>query len=98
MTKAEPSDGIELLAYVDLLETDKPYLVNVLRTPALPTLALFGHSLDTNSDCSRIVVDSWVEIQFQDHTSGIMALTAVQKLRATITDLLKTKLELHSQQ
>ena len=39
--------------YSDLLETDKPYLVNVLRTPALPTLTLFGSSLDTNSDCSR---------------------------------------------
>ena len=39
--------------YSDLLETDKPYLVNVLRTPALPTLTLFGSSLDTNNDCSR---------------------------------------------
>jgi len=38
----------------DLLETDKPYLVNVLRTPALPTLTLFGRSIDTNNDCSRL--------------------------------------------
>ncbi|XP_065910600.1 probable ATP-dependent RNA helicase DHX34 isoform X2 [Dysidea avara] len=89
-------DGVELLAYVDLLETDKPYLVNVLRTPALPTLTLFGRSIDTNSDCSRVIVDSWLEIHFQNSSDGVGVLAAVQKLRSTMTDLLEIKLELNS--
>ena len=46
----------------------------------------------------RIVVDSWLELQFQNGAAGVRALAAVQKLRATMNDLLKTKLELHSQQ
>ena len=37
----------------ELLETNKPYLVNTLRVPALQTVVLFSQSLDTNSDCSR---------------------------------------------
>ena len=45
----------------------------------------------------RIIVDSWLELQFQNGATGVRALAAVQKLRSTMTDLLKTKLELHSQ-
>lgn len=38
-----------------LLETNKPYLVNVLRVPALQVLGLFSQNLDTNGDCSRYI-------------------------------------------
>ena len=46
----------------------------------------------------RIVVDSWLELQFQNGDDGVRVLAAVQKLRATMDDLLKTKLELHGKQ
>ena len=39
--------------YRDLLETNKPYLVNVMRVPSLQTITLFSQSLDTNADCTR---------------------------------------------
>ena len=42
-----------VLSYRDLLETNKPYLVNVMRTPALQTVTLFSQNLDTNADCTR---------------------------------------------
>ena len=37
----------------DLLETNKPYLVSTMRTPALQTLTLFSQNIDTNADCTR---------------------------------------------
>ena len=47
----------------DLLETNKPYLVNSLRVPALPTLLLFAKSIDTNTDCSRCVCVKCVTVR-----------------------------------
>ena len=44
------------------METNKPYLVNVLRVPALQTVALFSQSLDTNADCSRCIA-LWGDIE-----------------------------------
>ena len=41
----------------DLLETNKPYLVSSMRTPALQTLTLFSQNIDTNTDCSRLTTD-----------------------------------------
>jgi hypothetical protein len=39
----------QLLVYLSLLETNKPYLMTTLRMPALQTLLLFAHTIDTNS-------------------------------------------------
>jgi hypothetical protein len=39
----------QLLVYLSLLETNKPYLMTTMRMPALQTLLLFAHSIDTNS-------------------------------------------------
>ena len=39
----------QLLIYLSLLETNKPYLMTTLRMPALQTLLLFSHSIDTNA-------------------------------------------------
>ncbi|XP_064391101.1 probable ATP-dependent RNA helicase DHX34 [Halichondria panicea] len=60
----------ELLAYVDLLETNKPYLVNAVRVPALQTISLFSQSLDTNNDCTRLIADSWLELKFPSAEVG----------------------------
>jgi len=48
--------------------------------------------------CCRVIVDSWLEIQFQNSSDGVGVLAAVQKLRSTMIDLLRIKLELNSQQ
>ena len=83
----------QLLAYVSLLETTKPYLVNAMRVPALQTLLLFAQSLDTNADLTRFVVDCWLEITLPDNATGQKVFTAVQQLRVTWARLLKLRFE-----
>ena len=54
----------QTLIYLSLLETNKPYLMNTIRMPALQTLLLFSKTIDTNLTFSRIVFDSWIEVRF----------------------------------
>lgn len=89
----EKKTGHELLAYVDLLETNKPYLMNVMRTPALQTVTLFSSNLDTDADCTRMVVDGWLEVKLSSSEVGQQVLAAVQMLRNTWSRLLELKLE-----
>ncbi|XP_036029516.1 probable ATP-dependent RNA helicase DHX34 [Onychomys torridus] len=72
----------QLLAFVSLLETNKPYLVNCVRIPALQSLLLFSRSIDTNGDCSRLVADSWLELQLTDSESAVRLLATSLRLRA----------------
>uniref|UniRef100_A0A8C6CJT5 Probable ATP-dependent RNA helicase DHX34 n=1 Tax=Moschus moschiferus TaxID=68415 RepID=A0A8C6CJT5_MOSMO len=72
----------QLVTFVSLLETNKPYLVNCVRIPALQSLLLFSRSLDTNGDCSRLVADGWLELQFADTESAVRLLAASLQLRA----------------
>ncbi|XP_070213312.1 probable ATP-dependent RNA helicase DHX34 isoform X2 [Littorina saxatilis] len=84
----------ELLAYGSLLETNnKPYLVNCMRVPALQTLTLFTNSIDTNSDCTRLVCDGWLEVRFPDAESAEQVLSAIISLRSTWLHLLQLRLE-----
>ncbi|XP_049757179.1 probable ATP-dependent RNA helicase DHX34 isoform X2 [Elephas maximus indicus] len=80
--KDKMSSKHQLLTFVSLLETNKPYLVNCVRVPALQSLLLFSHSLDTNSDCSRLVADGWLELQLADTESAVRLLAAALRLRA----------------
>lgn len=72
----------QLVTFVSLLETNKPYLVNCVRVPALQSLLLFSRSLDTNGDCSRLVADGWLELQLADTESAVRLLAASLRLRA----------------
>ena len=76
-----------------LLETTKPYLVGCLRTPALQTLLLYSSSLDTNTDCKRVLCDGWLELRFLDSESAEQALSSAVQLRSTWQALIQTKLE-----
>ncbi len=64
-----------------------------MRTPALQTLLLYSSSLDTNTDCSRIVCDSWLEIKFCDSQSGEESLSHAVQLRSTWQALIEAKLQ-----
>ncbi|XP_065837116.1 probable ATP-dependent RNA helicase DHX34 [Oscarella lobularis] len=83
----------EFLAYVDLLETTKPFLVSNLRVPALQTLLLFAQNLDTNEDCRRIVVDGWLELVVPEAQVGQKLIAAAQQLRSTWNRLLELRLQ-----
>lgn len=72
----------QLLTFVSLLETNKPYLVNCVRIPALQSLLLFSRALDTNGDCSRLVADGWLELQLPDTEGAVRLLAASLRLRA----------------
>jgi len=87
------SNGHQLVAFVSLVETTKPYLVNVMRVPALQTTLLFAQSIDTNSDCSRIVCDEWLEMTFENAEDGEAILSAAVRLRAAWQQLLHLKLK-----
>ncbi len=64
-----------------------------MRTPALQTLLLYSSSLDTNTDCSRIVCDSWLEIKFCESQSGEESLSHAVQLRSTWQALIEAKLQ-----
>ncbi|XP_026577242.1 probable ATP-dependent RNA helicase DHX34 isoform X1 [Pseudonaja textilis] len=73
----------QILSFVSLLETHKPYLVNCLRLPALQVLLLLARSLDTNADCTRIVADSWLELQVPVAETAVQMLGIALRLRAS---------------
>ncbi|XP_037372755.1 probable ATP-dependent RNA helicase DHX34 [Talpa occidentalis] len=80
--KDKMSSKHQLLTFVSLLETNKPYLVNCVRIPALQSLLLFSRSLDTNGDCTRLVADGWLALQLADSESAVQLLAAALRLRA----------------
>lgn len=83
----------ELMSYVSLLETRKPYIMDVMRVPALQTLLLFGRTVDSNADCTRLVVDDWLELGIPDAELAQKLVSSVVHLRTTWDMLLKRKIE-----
>uniref|UniRef100_A0A663EZP4 DHX34-like C2H2-type zinc finger domain-containing protein n=1 Tax=Aquila chrysaetos chrysaetos TaxID=223781 RepID=A0A663EZP4_AQUCH len=84
----------QLLAFVSLLETNKPYLVNCVWVPALQALLLFSRLLDTSTDCAWLVVDGWLEITVPDADSALRLLSTALQLRSAWEKLLH-QLALH---
>lgn len=91
--RGQLSNGHQLVAFVSLVETTKPYLVGAMRVPALQTTLLFAQSIDTNADCSRIVCDEWLEITFESPEDGESIISAAVRLRAAWQQLLQLKLQ-----
>nr|XP_056701723.1 probable ATP-dependent RNA helicase DHX34 [Euleptes europaea] len=90
--KDDLSSHHQILAFVSLLETNKPYLVNCLRLPALQALLLLARSLDTNADCTRVVADSWLELQVPVAEAALQLLSAALRLRASWEKVLEQQL------
>ncbi|CAN9511628.1 unnamed protein product [Ophioblennius macclurei] len=82
----------QLLAFVTLLETNRPYLSNCVRVPALQALLLVCSSVDTNADCTRLVVDGWLELELRDAGEALRVLSKALKLRAEWERLLLAQL------
>ncbi|XP_011867722.1 PREDICTED: probable ATP-dependent RNA helicase DHX34 [Vollenhovia emeryi] len=91
--KTPISSKHQILAYLSLLETTKPYLVNTLRMPAAQTLLLFAHEIDTNSTFSIIACDSWLMLEFPVADSGQILLMKATKLRNKWDFLLNQQLQ-----
>ncbi|KAJ3327687.1 DEAH (Asp-Glu-Ala-His) box polypeptide 34, partial [Gonapodya sp. JEL0774] len=71
----------EILCYLQLLSTNKPYLMNVIRVPALHGCLIFARSIDTNADLSKLVIDNWLIVRFDDPTVGQRSLIIANWLR-----------------
>jgi hypothetical protein len=112
-----PSD---ILFYVTLLETNKPYLTNVLVCPALQALLLSAQlstlcnlqfrlscsfqspntdtdpltppAVDVSTDCSRLIVDNWLEIRLQGGPAAERLLEITHQLRMMLGCALQKKL------
>ncbi|KAG7217624.1 hypothetical protein INR49_021312 [Caranx melampygus] len=75
----------QLLAFVTLLETNKPYLSNCVRVPALQALLLVANSVDSNADCTRLVVDSWLELELREPEGALNVSYSLRRLTALQT-------------
>ncbi|CAH2087005.1 unnamed protein product [Euphydryas editha] len=83
----------QILCYLSLLETTKPYIVNSMRMPAAQTLLLLAHSIDTNIGFTRLVCDSWLLLEFPYPESGLNLLMKAVKLRQRWEDLINRRLQ-----
>ncbi|XP_043934707.1 probable ATP-dependent RNA helicase DHX34 [Protopterus annectens] len=83
----------QLLAFVSLLETNKPYIVNCVRIPALQAYLLIARTVDTNADCTRIVLDGWVEACISDSETALQIISSAVKLRTEWERELNEQLE-----
>ncbi|XP_058489600.1 probable ATP-dependent RNA helicase DHX34 [Solea solea] len=82
----------QLLAFVTLLETNKPYLSNCVRVPALQALLLVANSMDSNADCARLVMDGWLEVELKQPEEASKLLSTALSLRAEWERLLLAQL------
>ncbi|XP_069842930.1 probable ATP-dependent RNA helicase DHX34 isoform X1 [Dendropsophus ebraccatus] len=83
----------QIVGFVSLLETNKPYLVNCVRLPALQGLLLLARSLDTNADCCRIVCDGWIEVNVEDPEGALHLISEAVRVRLAWEEVLRYRLE-----
>ncbi|XP_052742483.1 probable ATP-dependent RNA helicase DHX34 isoform X2 [Bicyclus anynana] len=91
-SKLPLSSKHQLLCYLSLLETTKPYIVNSMRMPAAQTLLLLAHSIDTNVGFTRLVCDSWLLLEFPYPETGLNLLMKAIKLRQRWDALINRRL------
>lgn len=92
-SKSPLSSKHQLICYLSILETVKPYLMNSMRMPAAQTLLLFSQEIDANLTFSRIIFDSWLMIDFPYPESGQLLTARASNLRRRWNKLVSLKLE-----
>ncbi|KAJ3038261.1 DEAH (Asp-Glu-Ala-His) box polypeptide 34 [Rhizophlyctis rosea] len=83
----------DLLCYLELLETTKPYLTNVMRVPAVGSCLLFGRSIDISPNLRHIIVDEWLVLNFTDAALAERVLVLANWLRLAWDMVVNRKLE-----
>ncbi|XP_026741114.1 probable ATP-dependent RNA helicase DHX34 isoform X1 [Trichoplusia ni] len=91
-SKLPLSSKHQILCYLSLLETTKPYIVNSMRMPAAQTLLLLAHSIDTNIGFTRIICDAWLLLEFPYAETGLNLLLKAVKLRQRWDALINRRL------
>jgi hypothetical protein len=67
-------DQKELLCFMEILETNKPYMVNPFRVPALPVCILISRKVDISFDFKHFIIDDWIHLQFNHFKDAIDVL------------------------
>ena len=99
-SKHPASSKHQLLVYMSLLETTKPYLTASMRMPTLPCLLLFSHTIDTSITMDRLVCDSWLEVrvaQAEDGQKEILRSVRLRDYWARLLDIKLSDAEEHSE-
>ena len=96
-TRHPASDRHQILMYVSLLETNKPYLVNSFRIPAAQVVLLFSSEIDTNADLSVIVCDTFIELKFPDPVTAQNLIFKVVQFRKMWNKLLEMRIDASNQ-
>lgn len=92
-SKLSLASNHQIVCYLSILETTKPYLMNVMRMPAAQTLLMFAQEIDCNSNFSRVIFDSWLCIDFPFPESGQILVSKAANLRRQWNQILSLKLE-----
>jgi hypothetical protein len=82
----------DILCYVSILETSKPYLMNVFRVNSLPLVLIFANSIMISSDCLHLLVDDWLHLEFFDAQDAEIAIKLGGTIRYQWDMLIKRKL------
>ncbi|KAG5680272.1 hypothetical protein PVAND_009791 [Polypedilum vanderplanki] len=83
----------QIICYLSILETTKPYLMNSMRMPAAQTLLLFAQEIDCNLTFSRIICDSWLCLDFPMPETGQTLVARSSNLRNRWNKLISMKLD-----
>jgi len=79
---------------VQRLQSPTPVPIFADQVPALQTLLLFAQSLDTDTNCQRIVADEWIEINLTEPEMAQSLVTSTLQLRNAWEELLRMRLAL----
>ncbi|OZJ05398.1 hypothetical protein BZG36_01988 [Bifiguratus adelaidae] len=102
----------ELICYLQLLETNKPYLLNLTRVPGDVTLSnvdcpnhylslsfagvhmllLLARNIDTNADCSVLVIDNFYIVKFRTAPVSQHVLLLMHELRQFLKNSIEARI------
>ncbi|CAG0919646.1 unnamed protein product [Notodromas monacha] len=86
------SNKHELLLYLSMMETTRPFLMNTARIPAAQSLFLFALNTDVDHNFSRYVFDGWLEVRFTNPLEGMQLLIVASEVRVRWKKLLDLKI------
>lgn len=83
----------QVVAFMSLLETTKPYLLNCVRVQCVQMLLLVSSAIDSSMTLSRMVFDEFVEVTFPDPDEALKLLLKVLVARKLYERLVAHMLE-----
>ena len=83
----------QVLCFTQLLETNYAYVLHPMPVSALHALLMFAKSVHTDTACTRIVCDGWLQLRLKHGGAGERLLLIAHQLRLLWNRLLQSKLK-----